>query len=66
MAKTDEFTSSEGIKCPHCGRLHGINTVGVVVTYCGTNSPGRMVCRSCDEEFWVQEVVTRVWEVTVF
>ncbi len=58
----------EDIKCPHCGENQGYNTtfsheiIKELVTYWGRTSFATL-CSKCGDGFFIQECVTRHWEV---
>ena len=53
------------IPCPHCKQIQPdmFESLSGLVTYWAEEGAQSMECVYCDKEFWLQEEVSRTWEV---
>jgi len=52
------------VRCPYCGEVVDLCDLPELVTYWGEGGPLDVECIKCELMFWVQEGVSRSWEVS--
>lgn len=61
---TKDYNEISEIACPHCGEVQGLSPGDNIdlTTYWGQESVEQK-CFECGKEFFIQERVSRYWEV---
>lgn len=60
----ERMHKEEELRCPHCGHVHEGEDTWDHISYCGEDPPKEETCSSCEETFWVEEIVRRTYECT--